>query len=57
MKIVIGSKTCSKCQQLKEELEKNKEMFEYKDIKDIPYETLSELSNKFGTQLPIVYEE
>ena len=57
MKVVVGSKNCSKCQQLKSELENSGEEFKYIDAKDLERDEMVELANKYGMNLPIVYEE
>jgi Mg2+ and Co2+ transporter CorA len=57
MKIVIGSELCSKCQQLKQELENTKEKFIYKDVTELTESEIYHISKVHGVHLPIVYEE
>jgi Mg2+ and Co2+ transporter CorA len=57
MKVVIGSELCSKCQQLKQELEDTKEEFIYKDVTELTESDIYNISKKHGVHLPIVYEE
>lgn len=57
MKIVIGSKNCPECEKTKKELINNNENFKYKDIKELTEKELEEITEKFGTHLPIIYKE
>jgi len=57
MKIVVGSKHCTKCHQLKDELESKGKTFKYIDITALSNDKLKELVSKYGMSLPIVYEE
>ncbi len=57
MKVVIGSKACTKCHQLKKELEDKGEIFKYIDISTLTQPDITILAMKHGLSLPIVYEE
>jgi len=57
MKVVVGSKTCTKCHQLKRKLEENGEEFKYVDISELDTDDIRTLGEKFGLNLPIVYDE
>lgn len=59
--VVIGKKSCGKCQDLKEELNEQEVDFEYKDLNSIPVDERREYVQKARdndmTYLPLVFKD